>query len=92
MVLDEATSALDTATERDTQTSLRELSRHHTTMIIAHRLSTIVDADQTIVLEAGRIEQGSHTDVLEDDRRYAEIAGKRSRQALPITTLSVSRI
>jgi ATP-binding cassette subfamily B protein len=34
MVFDEATSALDTATEREIQSNLREISRHHTTMIV----------------------------------------------------------
>lgn len=55
MIFDEATSALDTATEREIQANLREISRHHTTMIIAHRLSTVVEADEIIVLSEGRV-------------------------------------
>lgn len=54
LVFDEATSALDTQTEREIQGHLREVSRNHTTLVIAHRLSTVVDADEIIVLEAGR--------------------------------------
>jgi ABC-type transport system involved in Fe-S cluster assembly fused permease/ATPase subunit len=61
LLFDEATSALDTRTEREIQTSLREVSRGHTTLVIAHRLSTVVDADEIIVLAEGRIvERGTH--------------------------------
>ncbi|CNJ08102.1 putative ABC transport protein [Yersinia aldovae] len=65
LVFDEATSALDTHTEREIQSHLREVSRNHTTLVIAHRLSTVVDADEIIVLEAGKIvERGCHEELL----------------------------
>lgn len=72
LVLDEATSALDTFTEQEIQTALRQVSRNRTTLIIAHRLSTVVDADEIIVLEAGRIaERGSHAALLAENGIYA---------------------
>lgn len=72
LLFDEATSALDTRTEREIQTSLREVSRGHTTLVIAHRLSTIVDADEIIVLHSGRIaERGSHADLMAFNGLYA---------------------
>jgi len=73
-LFDEATSALDTATEREIQRNLREVSQGRTTLIIAHRLSTVVDADEIIVLRDGKIaERGRHPDLLKQDGFYAEM-------------------
>jgi ATP-binding cassette subfamily B protein len=65
LVLDEATSSVDTRTELLIQHAMAELRRDRTSFIIAHRLSTIRDADQIVVMEAGRIvESGSHAQLL----------------------------
>ncbi|KAJ2454985.1 ATP-binding cassette-type vacuolar membrane transporter Hmt1 [Coemansia sp. RSA 2336] len=65
--LDEATSALDTATERQIQTSLREMTKNRTTLIIAHRLSTVIHADQILIVQNGEIvERGTHTELIND--------------------------
>ena len=73
-LFDEATSSLDTATEREIQQSLSEVSQDRTTLVIAHRLSTIVDADEIIVLQQGQIaERGNHQDLLERDGVYAQM-------------------
>ncbi|WP_375187236.1 ABCB family ABC transporter ATP-binding protein/permease [Sphingobium yanoikuyae] len=72
LVLDEATSALDSRTETEIQTVLRDISRKRTTLVVAHRLSTVVDADEIIVLDAGRIvERGRHADLVRADGLYA---------------------
>ena len=72
LIFDEATSSLDSRTEHEIQTSLRQVSRHRTTLVIAHRLSTVVEADEILVLDDGRIvERGSHDALLARGGTYA---------------------
>jgi ATP-binding cassette subfamily B protein len=74
MIFDEATSALDSKTEKAIQAELAEISRNRTTLMIAHRLSTIVDADQILVMDAGRIvERGSFRELIALGGRFAEM-------------------
>jgi ATP-binding cassette subfamily B protein len=82
LVFDEATSALDTKTERDIQNSLAEVAADRTTLVIAHRLSTVVDADQILVLDAGRIvERGHHRDLLAAGGIYAQMWARQQEAA-----------
>jgi ATP-binding cassette, subfamily B, heavy metal transporter len=78
LVCDEATSALDSKTEREIQAGLATVAAGRTTLVIAHRLSTVVDADEILVLEAGRItERGGHGELL---RRHGVYAAMWARQ------------
>ncbi|MDD5364122.1 MAG: ABC transporter ATP-binding protein/permease [Gallionellaceae bacterium] len=86
MVFDEATSSLDSGTEQAIQEELTQIARNRTTLVIAHRLSTVVDADEILVLKAGRIiERGSHGELMIQDGHYAEMwrLQLREEQKLP---------
>jgi ATP-binding cassette subfamily B protein len=89
LILDEATSALDSRTEAEIMETLEAIERGRTTIVIAHRLSTIVNADQIVVLEAGRVvERGSHAALLAQGGLYAEMwmrqAQEQEQEALTV--------
>ena len=81
LILDEATSALDSRTEAEIQDTLDRVAERRTTIIIAHRLSTIVDADEIVVLEAGRVaERGTHSKLLRKGGLYAEMWARQQSE------------
>ncbi|KAF7909632.1 uncharacterized protein EAF01_003350 [Botrytis porri] len=80
IMLDEATAALDSDTEQHIQEALKTLSEGRTMLVIAHRLSTITNADQILVLHAGRVaEAGTHSELLLKKGRYAQMWKKQIR-------------
>ncbi len=74
ILLDEATSSLDVETERSVMGALKRLCAGRTTLTIAHRLSTVVDADEILVMQAGKIaEQGTHQALMRAGGWYARM-------------------
>ena len=73
-VFDDSFSALDLATDARLRLALKPLVAEAGLLIVAQRVSTIADADQIIVLEAGRVVgRGRHVQLLEICPTYAEI-------------------
>ena len=51
-------------------------------MIIAHRLSTIMNADQILVMDAGRIvERGTHAELMRRHGQYAQMWAMQQHEA-----------
>lgn len=74
LILDDATSSVDTQTEALIQTALDRLMAGRTTFVVAQRLTSVMNATQILVIDDGRIvEQGTHTDLLEQGGLYKEI-------------------
>ncbi len=74
LILDEATSSIDTRTELEIQAAFNNLMKGRTSFVVAHRLSTIRNADQIIVMNAGRIiEQGNHETLMAQNGFYCQL-------------------
>ena len=74
LILDEATSSIDTRTELEIQAAFNNLMKGRTSFVVVHRLSTIRNADQIIVMNAGRIiEQGNHDTLMAQNGFYSKL-------------------
>ena len=74
LIFDDSFSALDVATDARLRAALGPATAGTTKIVIASRVSTIVDADQILVLDAGRlVASGTHEQLLAASGVYKEI-------------------
>jgi ATP-binding cassette subfamily B protein len=78
LILDDALSSVDTQTEERILSRLKDIMAGRTTILISHRTSTVRDADQIVVLIAGKIvERGTHDELLAAGGYYADLYQKQ---------------
>jgi ATP-binding cassette subfamily B protein len=91
VVLDEATAHLDSESEVAVQLALKTALAGRTSLVIAHRLSTVRDADQILVVDAGRIvERGSHHELLANGGLYSELYRTQFEHQRDVTSASAT--
>ena len=79
VIFDDTFSALDNKTEKLLLENIKELVKDKTCIIISNRISDIKDANNIIVLDAGKIiEQGTHEKLLENNRLYTKFYNQQS--------------
>ena len=77
-IFDDSFSALDFKTDAALRQALKKEMASAAVVIVAQRVSTIIDADQIIVLEAGRMAGiGRHDELIKSCRVYQEIVASQ---------------
>jgi ATP-binding cassette subfamily B multidrug efflux pump len=74
LLFDDCLSAVDTETEEAILNNLNQICKNKTTIIISHRVSSAKNADNIIILEAGKIiQQGSHNQLINQEGYYSSL-------------------
>ena len=93
LILDEATSNVDTRTEVLIQQAMARLRHGRTSFVIAHRLSTIRNADEIVVMDAGRIvEQGDHAGLLRKQGFYYDLYQSQFAETVGVDTAGRAKV
>jgi ATP-binding cassette subfamily B protein len=74
LILDDSLSSVDAQTEREILARLRPILEGRTSILVSHRVAAVKDADQILVLDAGRVaERGTHAELLAAGGLYASL-------------------
>ncbi len=81
IILDEATANVDPENEDKLTAAFNALTENKTVIMIAHRLKTIRNADKIIVIDNGRITEGTHEELLQNNQKYSKFIRLRKEAA-----------
>ena len=73
LILDDPFSALDKKTEQEIYENLRSMTTDCIVLIISHRLYLFPHMDQVLWLENGRIQSGTHNELIKKVPEYARL-------------------
>lgn len=81
LIFDDSLSAVDVQTDMTIRNQLNQLAENVTTIIITHRVNSAMNADKILVLDEGRIiQEGTHTQLLDQDGLYKQIHDIQSQK------------
>ena len=84
LILDDTLSAVDARTEARIQRELSSVYRGRTVIVVSSRVGVVREADQIVVLDAGRIvERGDHATLLAAEGLYARLAQEQAPMSAP---------
>ncbi len=79
LILDDTLSSVDAETEAEIQRELEQVFSGRTVVVVSHRVSSVRQADQIVVLEAGRIaERGRHDELVAKGGLYARMVQEQA--------------
>lgn len=77
-LFDDSFSALDVVTDAKLRAALADHTADATMIVVAQRVSTIRNADQIVVLDAGKVVGiGTHSELLAENEVYQEIVSSQ---------------
>lgn len=83
LILDDTTSAVDMETEKHIQDELLSLDFSCTKIIVAQRISSVRRADRIFILNGGKLEIGTHDELVSRPGYYREICKLQNIPDLP---------
>nr|MCR5221570.1 ABC transporter ATP-binding protein [Lachnospiraceae bacterium] len=76
-----ATANVDPENEDKLTAAFDALTDRKTVIMIAHRLKTIRKADKIVVIDGGRINSGTHEELIRNSERYSRFIKLREEAA-----------
>lgn len=73
LILDDPFAAVDKKTEEEIFTALRDNEKKRVILLISHRLAMFPQADEVLMLECGKVQAGTHEELLRSCPAYTKL-------------------